>query len=84
MNSRERDDLDNPWHLANLEVNRLIQPLAADPGINVLDIGQAFVKMDGLISEDVMPDLLHPSPMGYQLWADAMNPVLMKLMACRH
>ena len=75
-----RNTLQDPRHLTNLEVNRLIQPLAADPWIDYLDIGQAFVDADGSIPEDIMPGQLHPSLKGYQLWADAMNPVLMKLM----
>jgi beta-glucosidase len=27
-----------------------------------------------------MPDRLHPSPKGYQIWADAIEPTVAKLM----
>ena len=30
----------------------------------------------GTITKDVMRDLLHLSPRGYEMWADAMEPYL--------
>jgi len=34
----------------------------------------------GNLSRDVMPDFLHPNAKGYQIWADAMGPVLAEMM----
>ncbi len=45
-----------------------------------LDIGKAFVNTDGSISAEVMGDYLHPTPKGYALWAEAMEPTLKKLL----
>ena len=45
-----------------------------------LDIGDQFLSPDGTLSPDVMPDALHPSPRGYQIWADAMQPLLDEMM----
>jgi beta-glucosidase len=45
-----------------------------------LDIGDKFLEADGTLSKEVMPDALHPSPKGYQIWADAMSPLLDEMM----
>lgn len=45
-----------------------------------LDIGQAFLEADGTLSEDIMPDFLHPNAKGYQIWAEAMEPTLRRLL----
>jgi lysophospholipase L1-like esterase len=45
-----------------------------------LDVGDRFLSADGTISEDVMRDTLHPSAKGYQIWADAMQPLLDEMM----
>ena len=45
-----------------------------------LDIGDKFMKPDGTLTKDVMPDFLHLSAAGYQIWADAISPKLAELM----
>ena len=61
---------------ANAELARL------DDGrmIRFLDINAAFLGNDGTIPNTIMPDQLHPNAAGYQLWADAMQPVLTEMM----
>ncbi len=53
-----------------------------DDGVNVrfLDIGAQFLGKDSRIPWVIMPDQLHLSPGGYQLWADAMQPLLDEMM----
>ena len=53
-----------------------------DDGVNVryLDINASFVGQDGKIPFAIMPDQLHPNTAGYQLWADAMKPLLTEMM----
>lgn len=53
-----------------------------DDGVNVrfLDIGAHFLGRDGRIPWTIMPDQLHLSPAGYQLWAEAMQPLLKEMM----
>ena len=53
-----------------------------DDGKNVrfLDINASFVGQDGKIPFAIMPDQLHPNAAGYQLWADAMKPMLDAMM----
>jgi lysophospholipase L1-like esterase len=48
--------------------------------VRFLDIGAKLGNPDGSLSKDVMPDFLHLSEKGYQIWADAMAPLLKELM----
>jgi len=63
-------------HAANVELAKL------DDGQNVrfLDINASFVGQDGKIPFSIMTDQLHPNAAGYQLWADAMKPLLTELL----
>ena len=45
-----------------------------------LDIGPKFLDADGKLPKDIMPDALHPNEKGYQIWADAMQPLLDEMM----
>lgn len=57
-------------------VNRELATLDDGKRIRFLDIGAVFLGQDGRIPASIMPDQLHPGPAGYQLWADAMRPLL--------
>jgi len=61
-------------------VNR--QLAALDDGTNVryLDLGPKFRGADGKIPDAIMADQVHPSVAGYQIWADAMQPLLVEMM----
>jgi lysophospholipase L1-like esterase len=62
-------------------VNAIIAKLD-DKGktVKFLDIGDKFLEKDGTISKDIMPDSLHLSPKGYQIWADAVKEPIAELM----
>jgi lysophospholipase L1-like esterase len=45
-----------------------------------MDIGTTFLQPDGTLSKDIMPDLLHLSPKGYELWASAIKDKVADLM----
>jgi lysophospholipase L1-like esterase len=64
----------------NDEINRMLARLADGKQVYFLNINHAFLQPDGTLSKDIMPDLLHPNARGYQLWADAMQPELERLM----
>ncbi|MBA3709509.1 MAG: GDSL family lipase [Planctomycetes bacterium] len=49
--------------------------------IRVLDIGSKLAGADGTAAKDILPDGLHPSAKGYQIWADAIAAPLKDLMA---
>ena len=63
-----------------LQVNQAIHHLADDKKVFFLDFGYLFVNADGTISKDIMPDYLHLSPKGYEMWAEAMEPKLKQLL----
>jgi len=62
------------------KANALIADLAADPMVQFADIGQFFLDDAGKLPESIMPDLLHPNEVGYQLWAEAIEPWVAELM----
>ena len=37
-----------------------------------------ILQPDGTLTADIMPDFLHPSAKGYEIWADAIQPVIEK------
>ena len=53
-----------------------------DDGKNVryLDLEDKFLQPDGTISKEIMPDFLHLTPAGYEIWAEAMDPLLTEMM----
>ena len=48
--------------------------------IYYLDINEKFLEPDGTLSKEIMPDLLHPNEKGYQIWAEAIEPMVAELM----
>ena len=67
--------------MATIEaVNRDLAGLDDGKTVRFLDIGAVFLGQDGRIPKAIMPDQLHPGPAGYQLWADAMQPLLDSMM----
>ena len=45
-----------------------------------LDIGDKFLGPDGTLSKEIMPDLLHLSPAGYEIWAKSTEPKVSELL----
>jgi lysophospholipase L1-like esterase len=62
------------------KVNDQIVALDDKKNVRFLDIGSKLANPDGTLSKEVMPDFLHLSEKGYQIWADAMDPLLKQLM----
>lgn len=70
----------NPGRDKLKQVNEIIAKLDDGKSVHFLDIGAKFLQPDGSISKDIMPDFLHLSAAGYQIWADAISPKLAELM----
>ncbi len=64
----------------NEAVNAIISKLGDNKTVFYQDIGSVFLDAQGEIPKDVMPDLLHPSAKGYELWYNAMMPKLTELL----
>ena len=62
------------------QVNSELAKLDDGNKTRYLDIGDKFLDGDGAIPKDIMKDALHPTPKGYQIWADAMQPLLDEMM----
>jgi len=62
------------------ETNRLIKAAKLPEGVTFLDIGDKFTDKEGVISPDVMPDQLHLSPKGYEIWAQAIEPKVHEML----
>ena len=67
-------------HPSLLEVNTALAKLDDGRKVKFLDINATFLEPDGTLPKDVMPDLLHPNEKGYQIWADAMESTLAKML----
>lgn len=65
---------------AGARASEIASKIADGKMIFALDINKIFLKSDGSIDPGLMPDLLHPNPVGNLLWAEAMEPMLTKLM----
>ena len=63
-----------------LQVNQVLSLLDSRPHVTFLRIGQNFVSPDGSIAKDIMPDFLHLTPSGYEIWAKSIEPTLARLM----
>jgi beta-glucosidase len=70
----------NKYWDKNEEVNALISKFSDDRTVYFLNINEAFLDSEGVLTRDVMPDLLHPQQKGYQLWAETMQPTIERLM----
>lgn len=63
----------------NARAGELVARLADGKRVIFLDVNAVFLKPDGAIDPEMMPDLLHPSPAGAMAWAKAMEPEIARL-----
>ena len=71
--THETDHLRKKMAAVNAELAKL-------SNVSYLEIWEPFLAEDGSIPKEVMPDALHLSARGYQIWADAMQPTLDNLL----
>jgi lysophospholipase L1-like esterase len=64
----------------NQKTNAIVSKLADGKRVHYLDIGKSFLTEDGTLTREVMPDLLHLSPQGYTIWAEAIEPFVSKTL----
>jgi len=57
-------------------INQVIRKQADEKNVFWVDFGHQFLNEDGTMPGSLMPDYLHLSPEGYQIWAEAIEDKL--------
>jgi beta-glucosidase len=70
----------NPQRGKITQCNQIIQKLDDGKNVFYLDIGYRFLEEDGTLSATIMPDYLHLTQKGYEIWAEAIEPKLGELL----
>ena len=71
---------DDPIRTKVEQVNSRLALLADGKKVLFIDFGKSLLQPDGTITPEIMPDLLHPSAKGYKIWADAIQPIIDKVL----
>lgn len=64
----------------NQGANQIFSKLDDGKHVHYLDIGKAFLDDDQTLPREIMPDLLHLSPQGYEIWAKSIEAKLASLL----
>jgi len=75
-----RGEKNDPQRAQITAVNRELAKLHDGKHVFWLDIGARFLDAEGNLPRNIMPDLLHPSLKGYEIWADAIREPLRQLL----
>lgn len=65
---------DDERRKVNAATNKTIQSLDDGKSAFYLDISDKFLSEDGTLAREIMPDLLHLSKQGYEIWGEAIEP----------
>ncbi|HEV8541791.1 MAG TPA: GDSL-type esterase/lipase family protein, partial [Verrucomicrobiae bacterium] len=68
-----RGENPNPQRGKVLQVNQIIRKLADGQNVLWVDFGYKFLNDQGEIPYDIMPDYLHLTQKGYEIWAQSMQ-----------
>ena len=63
------------------EVNARLAGLADGARVRYVNASSGFVDAAGEVRPELMPDDLHPSAAGYEVWAAALRPVLLEVLS---
>lgn len=75
-----RGEKPNPQREKNAEASEIASKLADGEHVQYLDIGEKFLDKEGNLSTEIMPDRLHLSLKGYQIWADSIEPKVAEML----
>jgi len=62
------------------QINERIAREADGKHVFFLNIDNVFLNADSTVNQDLMYDLIHPTPQGYEVWAKAMEPAISNLL----
>ena len=64
------------------ELNRMIPAmLLGIDNVRIVDLTEKFYDAEGKLTKEVMPDLLHPSAFGYEIWGSSMDGIVKGMLA---
>lgn len=75
-----RAEKPNDERIVLAKANEIASKMADDQFVYYLDITKIFLRPDGAIPSSLMPDFEHPSLEGHRIWAEAIEPMVSKLM----
>jgi beta-glucosidase len=70
---------DSAMRVRNSEINSIISGFADNQWIFYEDLGGIFLDEQGVLSREVMPDLLHLNAGSYETWAKELDALIQKL-----
>lgn len=73
--------VEDPLRKINDDINGIIKDYGDNKRVHYLDLNHIFLDENGNLSQTVMQDLLHPNEDQYKVWAVAMEPTIIALMA---
>jgi len=71
---------DDPLRQMNDAVNDLLHAYVDNEHVFLLNLNRFFLDEQGRLTQDLMPDYLHPNERGYQVWAEGMEGLIKTLM----
>jgi len=70
----------DPYRASIKDINGKLAKLADNKNVFFMDIGEKFLTPDGTLTQEIMPDGLHPNLRGYKIWAEAITARVKELM----
>jgi len=71
---------DDAKRQVTMAANEIARTLDDGKSVFYLDIGEKLMAPDGTISKDIMPDYLHLTDKGYEIWAESIEPKVAELL----
>jgi beta-glucosidase len=75
-----RGEKPGPQREENAKASQIASKLADNQNVFYLDIGDKFLAPDGTLTKEIMPDYLHLTAKGYEIWAESIEPMVAQLM----
>ena len=66
-----------------LQINQALAKVADGNMVHYVDFGSQLIEADGSLSREIMPDALHLSEKGYEIWGAAIEPKLKELLGTK-
>ncbi len=78
---QKKGTLEDPFYMDVIrQANKGLAALADGKTIRFMDIGARFLGPDGEVDTSLLGDRLHPIAAGFQVWGEAIAPVIEEMM----